>query len=328
VDADRLARIFDRWVTPPPVDEDTIYNRHLGVFLLWACRETGVLDELLDGPKTAPEVADRTDVTERAAGIVLDALGDLGYVDAAGDEYEATDAIRVFDPDTPALERGILPHRIDSLENYMALPETMRTGEPPEPTKEGFLNFVGGMAVIEDTVVRSGVTVAEQAHPRPDRVLDVGGGPAKFSREFARRGADVTLVDRPDVIDVVRPTVSEEFGIEWVGGDARESLPQGFDLVFSARMTVSFSLEDVAGYYANAYDALDPGGTFVCMEHVRGRAEVAERFAAHMMSMAGSGNTKTEEQYRSRLEDAGFVDVDVREVPDTDFQAMIGHKPE
>lgn len=310
------------------MDENTIYNRHLDVFLLWACRETGVLDELLDGPKTAAEIAERTEVTERAAGIVLDALADVDYVEKSGEEYRPTDEIRVFDPDTPPLERGILPHRIDSLENYMALPETMRTGEPPEPTEEGFLNFVGGMAVVPDTVVRSGVTVAEHAHPRPDRVLDVGGGPARFSREFARRGADVTLLDREGVIEIVRPTVPDELGIDFVAGDATESLPQGFDLVFSGRMTVSLSLDEVARYFANAYDALDPGGTFVCMEHVRGRAEVAERFAAHMLSMAGSGNTKTEEQYRTCLEDAGFADVDVRDVPDTDFQAMIGHRPE
>jgi len=310
------------------MDENTIYNRHLDVFLLWACRETGVLDELLDGPKTAAEIADRTEVTERAAGITLDALADMDYVEQSEGEYVPTDEIRAFDPDTPPLARGMLPHRIDSLENYMALPETMRTEEPPEPTEEGFLNFVGGMAVVPDTVVRSGVTVAEHAHPRPDRVLDVGGGPAKFSREFARRGADVTLLDRGGVIDIVRPSVSEAYGIEWVGGDATESLPQGFDLVFSGRMTVSLSLDEVQRYFGNAYDALEPGGTFVCMEHVRGRAEVAERFAAHMMSMAGSGNTKTEEQYRTRLDRAGFVDVAVREVPDTDFQAMIGHRPE
>jgi ubiquinone/menaquinone biosynthesis C-methylase UbiE len=184
------------------------------------------------------------------------------------------------------------------------------------------------MAVVPDTVVRSGVTVAEHAHPRPDRVLDVGGGPARFSREFARRGANVTLLDREGVIDIVRPSVAEEYGIDFVAGDATESLPQGFDLVFSGRMTVSLSLEEVQRYFGNAFDALEPGGTFVCMEHVRGRAEVAERFAAHMMSMAGSGNTKTEEQYRTRLDRAGFVDVAVRDVPDTDFQAMIGHRPE
>jgi SAM-dependent methyltransferase len=309
------------------MDSDAIYERHLEVFLLWACRETGVIEELLNGNRTAAEITEATGITERAAGIVLDALVDLGHASRSAGGYQASDSLHAFDPDTETLERGILPHRIDSLENYMRLPEMMRENQFPERTDEGFKNYVGAMATLEDRVVREIVTTVEHAHPRPDRVLDVGGGPGRFSGEFTRRGADVTLVDRPQVLELLADH-HRELGVSTTEGDALESLPAGFDLAFSARMTSSFTPEEIGAYFQNAYEALDPGGTFVCVERISGRSEVAARFAVHMLVFADSGGIHTASTYRDALDTAGFVDREIREIPGTVYQAVIGHKPE
>ncbi|QSG12022.1 SAM-dependent methyltransferase [Halapricum desulfuricans] len=305
---------------------DSIYDRHHEVFLLWACRETGVFDALFAGYGRPDAVAEHAGITDRASGIVLDALADSGYVRETKDGYEPTDELRGFDPGTPPVERGILPHRVDSLENYIRLPETMRTGESPEPTEEGFKNYMGAMASIPDGTLRAIVTAAEHAHPRPERVLDIGGGPGRFSAEFARRGAAVTLLDQPEVLDLLADHHAD-LDVDVVEGDARQSLPAGFDLVFSARMTVSLSLPGIREYVGNVFEALEPGGTFAAAEWVRGRADVAGRFGVHMLSMSDVGNTYTEDAYRSALESAGFTDPEIREVPDTRFQLVVGRKP-
>jgi|GEM_PF-945090 len=307
--------------------EDSIYNKHLDVFLLWACRETGILDELLDGPVTASDVAEGAGVTDRAATVSLAALADMGYADRSGDGYEATAELDGFRPETDVLERGILPHRIDSLDHYTDLPELMETGEAPEHTDAGLRRYMAAMATIEETTVRSIVTTAEHAHPRPERVLDVGGGHGKISEEFARRGADVTTLDIPPVVDLLESHHAEA-GLDVVAGDARESLPGGFDLVVSARMILSFSPEELGAYFENAFDALEPGGTFMCTERVWDRSEIATNFAVHMLTVSPNGHTYTEAEYEAALEAAGFVDTDVREVPDTPFQGIVGHKPE
>jgi SAM-dependent methyltransferase len=308
------------------MDEAAIYNRHLDVFLVWACRETGVIDELIEGPKRSAEVAAGAGITDRAAEIVLEALVDLDYAARTGEAYEAADRLAVFDSDTDPLDRGILPHRVDSLENYMQLPEIMRTGETPDHTREGFLNYVGAMATIEDATVREIVTVTEHAHSRPERILDVGGGPGRFSAEFTRRGGDVTLFDQAEVLDLLESR-HDSLGVDVVGGDATESLPTGYDLVFSARMTTSFTPADLRDYFGNAFEALNPGGTFVCAERVRGHSAVDDRFAVHMLTLAETGNTHTESEYRSALGDVGFADVTFVDVPRTEFQAIIGHRP-
>lgn len=309
------------------MSDDSIYNRHLDVFLLWACRETGVVDALLAGPKEPGQLAAETEIADAVAEPVLEGLVDLGYAERDGDRYGAADDLRGFDPDTPALERGILPHRVDSLETYLSLPEILRGGDGPEPTDEGFLNYVGAMATVDEKLVREAVTVAEHAHPRPERVLDVGGGAGWFGAEFSRRGADATLVDLPDVLDLLADHHAD-LGLDTVPGDARESLPEGFDLVFSARVTVNFPPEQLREYYGNVFEALSPGGTVVSTTRIRGRSPEAARFGVHMLTLPAEGTTHTEKEYLSALDDAGFVDVEVREVPDTQFQAVVAHRPD
>lgn len=308
------------------MENDPIYDQHLEVFLLWACRETGVLDALLDGPASASAVAEAAGVTDRAAFVSLETLVELGYADRDDAAYAATEALDGFRPETDLLDRGILPHRLDSLEHYMDLPELMRTGEAPEHTEAGLRNYMAGMATVDGSNVRAIVTAAEHAHPRPDRVLDVGGGPGKFSREFSRRGADVTTLDIPPVAELLEDHYADA-GLDVVAGDARESLPTGFDLVFSARMISSFSPAELQSYLEQAFEALDPGGTLVCTERVWDRSEVARRFAVHMLTIAPDGHLYTEREYEEALGDAGFVETAVPDVPSTPYQAIVGHKP-
>ncbi|QSG14628.1 class I SAM-dependent methyltransferase [Halapricum desulfuricans] len=305
---------------------DAIYDRHHEVFLLWACRETGVFEALFAGRRRPDAVAEHAGITDRAAEIVLEALADAGYTQESDEGYIPTEELRGFDPETPPTARGILPHRVDSLENYIHLPETMRTGSAPEPSEEEFKNYMGAMASVPEGTLRAIVTAAEHVHPRPGQVLDVGGGPGRFGAEFARRGADVTLLDQRSVLELLADH-HEELDLDVVEGDARESLPDGFDLVFSARMTVSLSLSGINEYFGNVFEALEPGGTFVAAEWVLGRAEVAERFGMHMLSMSEVGNTYTESEYLSALESAGFADAEIRDVPDTRFQLLVGRKP-
>lgn len=306
---------------------DTIYRDHAPLFVLRACRKTGVIDALLSGTTDPAGISEETGITDRAAEIVLPTLAHLGYVERVDGEYRSTERLEVFDPETPVAERTILPHRLDILENYLQLPEIMRTGEYPEPARDELENYVGGMATIDESVVRAAVTETQHVHPRPDRVLDVGGSIGRFAREFAHRGSDVTLLDSPPVIDIVRPYL-EDTDVELLAGDALDSLPAGFDVAFCGRLTVSFSPAENQQVFENLYDAVEPGGTVACMEFVRDRSATGPLFGAHMLAMSGTGNTHTAAQYREWLTDAGFIHPAVRDIPAIDFKLIVGHRPE
>jgi len=310
--------------------------------LLWAARETGVLRAITTSCETPAEVAAETGVTERAARIVVEAMAELGYLEAVGDtsvdrtevQYEITNRALGFVAKADVRSIGSVPHLLDCVDRWIRLPETMASGEPPAPetaSDERTANFVGAMASVDDAAVRASVTAAVHRNPDAERVLDAGGGPGVFAKEFVRRGFDVTLVDRPDVVDIDRRFLEHE-PIELVEGDITEELPDGddndgFDLVFCSRVAHGLSPDENRRFLAEAFDALSPGGAVVLTDRVRGRAEDAALFGAHMLAQTEAGDTYTEAQFRSWLRDAGFESVDVRDVPGFDRQVVAGLRP-
>jgi len=294
--------------------------------LLRAARETGLLDAVTTDAGTPEEVAEATGVTERAARIVLDAMAELGYLQQVGGEYEPTNRALGFLATADVRSIGHAPLTVDSVEFWLQLPETMRTGDPPDRHDDWTDHYVGGMAARDEADVRAVVTAAVHRNPDAERVLDVGGGPGLTSREFARRGLDVTLLDRPEVIDVDRDLLERE-PVELVAGDATEDLPGGFDLLFCSRVAHALGPEGTRQFVSNAYDALNPGGALVLTDFVRGRAEDAALFGAHVFAMNGQGETYTEAQFTDWLGDAGFEDVEIRGVPGVSDQIIAGRRP-
>lgn len=300
--------------------------------LLRAARETGVLDAVTTEAETAPAVAEAAGVTERSARIALDAMVELGYLEVVGrdDEgeprYEITNRALGFVAKRDVRSIGPVPHTLDCVERWIRLPETMESGEVPDlPLADWTTNFAGAMASVDDAAVRAGVTAAVHRTPDAERVLDVGGGPGRFAKEFVRRGFDVTLLDRPKVVDIDRRFLEHE-PIELVAGDATDDLPEGFDLVFCSRVAHGLGPDENRRLLANAYDALDPGGAVVLLDRVRGRADDAALFGAHMLAQTERGDTYTEAQFTEWLREAGFEGVEVRDVPGIDQQVIAGRR--
>ncbi|MFB6154450.1 MAG: class I SAM-dependent methyltransferase [Haloferacaceae archaeon] len=322
-----------------------------GLFLLWAARRTGVLDALTRHAGTAAEVADATDVSERAARIAVRTLADLGFLERVdggesartdrsdgterGDaEYEITNRALGFLAKRDVRSIGRLPHALDELESLTALPETMVRGTPPAPSDDHLRNRLGAHYATDESVVRACVTAA--VHERPDAglVFDVAGGAGVYAVEFARRGYETTLVDDPAAIDVVEPLLSKRNvslaagapdDLPAGGGDASESGGTSPDLVFAGDLTHRLSPAENRAFLGAAHDALAPDGALVLTDAVRGRSEAATRVAVTALA-SGDGDAYDEATYRDWLADAGFRDVRVSDVPGTDRQAVAGHR--
>lgn len=297
------------------------------LLVLWAARETGLLDALLssaDGPEAAAEEAG---VTDRAAQITVDAFVEMGLLRTVDGAYEPTNQALGLLAQRDVRSIGELPHQLDCLTNWFALPETMHGAEPPiDHHAERPRQLAGAMAATPESTVRACVTEAVHAAPNATRVLDVGGGPGVFAREFADRGHEVTLVDRPETIEVVRPLLART-AVEMHAGDALSSLPSGFDLAFCARLLHGFDPAGNERLLASVFDALVPGGTIVAIDHVRGHSERAARFAAHTLAQTSAGNTYDEPTLRTWFEAADFDDIEIRDVPGTELQAIVAHRP-
>lgn len=99
--------------------------------------------------------------------------------------------------------------------------------------------------------------------PGPWRVLDLGCGTARHASELARRGNDVTAVDRSPAM----LSLAVDETVRFVLGDLRTvTLDQTFDLVVSLFGVLSYQLsdDDVAAAMCAARRHLRARGLFVC----------------------------------------------------------------
>ncbi len=110
--------------------------------------------------------------------------------------------------------------------------------------------------------------VLKLAGTEPESLLDLCCGPGRHSIEFARRGLDVTGVDRsPYLLSKAHKAATEEqLDIEWIEQDMRDfRRPESFDLAINLFTSFGYFEDDAENLAVlrNVYDSLKPGGTFV-----------------------------------------------------------------
>jgi len=299
--------------------------------------ETGLFRELLAGPADPQTLAGRMGFDARAVRIVLPALAELGVVEERDGIFSLTADGRALlaDPDSGRYMGGGFALWLETLRAMTRLPEALRTGEPVAKRErttspEGIARFMAGMASRPREQVEPAVEIALARAPAAPRVLDVGGGPGLYAREFLRRGASrVTLYDRPETVD----HVAEAYGLKGVEGLelARgdflvDPLPEGpFDVVLISNVLHMYSPDQNLELLRKAGAVLRPGGVVAIGEMVRGRSPRAARFAIIMLLRTDAGDTYTEAEYREWLERAGFTEVEVDDI-DPERQVITGVK--
>lgn len=291
--------------------------------------EQGVLDALADRARTEEDVAAETDLDPRGVGVLLGVLEEMGLVRSEGDgRWRATGEARGFfvDPDTPDYQREAVLHWLAQLREWATdLPDALRRGGPPPEETEGSWDreameeFQAVMANKNPELVARVVDACLDRAPPRGRVLDVGGGPGTFTREFLGRGWEAVLMDRPEVVEHVRTAygLGRLDGLDLVGGDFNDSLPEGpFEAVLLANITHIYDAPSNERLLARCADRLSPGGVLCVMDFVRGMTSFAPLFAVTMLMNTEAGGTYAMESYRDWMESAGLREVRCVTVPE------------
>ncbi|WP_439028459.1 class I SAM-dependent methyltransferase [Haloarchaeobius sp. DT45] len=318
------------------------------LFLLWAARETGVLDALVADADTPAQVAARTGITERAARLTVETLADEGFFKLVEGAYEPTNRALGFLAASDLRSVSRLPHELDVLAALRELPETMQSGEPPADVTDAadaIWNDLGHVQATDVATVRASVTAAQHAVASPggprsaNRVLDVGGAPGPYAVEFATRGYDVTLLDTAERLAESESLLAHE-PVETVTGDPEALDPEDgemafpvVDCVFVPMRTHEFDAETNRRLVSRAHDVLTGGrdvaesgdstGWLVVVDYLRDRSPRASATAVTELA-TGTGACYTGDQYREWFDTAGFRAIQVRDVPGTDRQVVLG----
>lgn len=303
------------------------------LLLVAAAIKLDLFKALSESPATAADLADSVGYDRRALHILLEALAGLGHLlQDDGGRYRVSGKMKAIavDPESPAYAPNAILHSWNLIERWLTIPEVVRTGtQVPRPyTDERRKVFIGSMHDHSRTTAPEIVARCLKRKPDAASVLDLGGGPGTYARLFAERGIRVTLVDVPGVVEMVRPELAPFPEIELVGADFTESFPGGaFDLVLMGNILHIYGPDENRALLKMAYGALNPQGTAAIIDIVRGRSLRAALLAVTMLVNTDSGGTWTEDEYRSWLKEAGFMNIELADVPGRDAQLLLADRP-
>lgn len=274
-----------------------------------AAAEAGILERLVASPTTPAELGEELGLDEFAVRVVLQALAVWDVV--AADEGER------FSPGSAWPDReasAALRHHARAIRGWSAkIDDRLRgTGPPAERTLPPRTDlWLEALAVRARHAAPALIDACLDRIPRVRRALELGGGHGEYGLELARHNVEVTMVDRPAVIALVRPRL-EPAGIVLHAGDFLEALPRGpFDLVLCAGVNHTYDGEGNRAMFHQAASVTAPGGAVAILTYLRGRDPVAPIFAVQMLMTASGADTHAEDDYRAWLAQAGYAKVEI-----------------
>lgn len=288
----------------------------------------GLFDVLKNRELSLADLALELKADLRALDALVYALEGYGYLHYGQNIRLTEDALEMFYDTESARYTGFsFMHVYNRLRNWLQIPETVRSGSPP-PRKKGakrLSSFMESMRIYAREIAPKVVRASLEGMTLPIRVLDVGGGPLNYATIFAREGAEVTVLDTPEVVEFMRPQIPEGLAIRMVPGDFNQGLPDGlFDLVFLSNISHIYGREENKKLIARCGRVLRLGGRLVIFDFVRGMSARAPYMAINMLMSTQSGGVWTQDEYFEWLAAAGFsapkiINIDER-------QLIVAHK--
>ncbi|SPF43708.1 O-methyltransferase family protein [Candidatus Desulfosporosinus infrequens] len=297
--------------------DDKIMALPQELLILGAAVKTGMV-EALRQYTTYTTLVEKLNLNPRAVWMVLEALVDLGYVTKQGETVTLSEETRkmIYDPAAPNYVGFAFMHRYNLIRSWVQLPEIMTSGQlatrdqDPENTRYF-------MEAMRHGAEKSAPVIAEYLLADPDkgmRVLDIGGGPLIYGSAFSARGAKVTVLDLPPVVQLMQEK-ADKAGITLFPGDFNLGLPSGpFDLVYLGSICHIFGETENRELFKKVSQVLVTGGNIAIVDMVRGTNPYAAVFGVNMLVGTVNGGTWTLDQYTEWLTSAGFRDVKFNEL--------------
>ncbi|MCL6560371.1 MAG: methyltransferase domain-containing protein [Firmicutes bacterium] len=252
--------------------------------------------------------------------VVAEALVALGYLMREGEKLRLSEEAKdmLFNQDAPNYTGFSFMHRYNIINSWIHLPEVIFSGRP-HPREKGPENTKYFMAAMSHNARQSAPAIAGfcmNGIGKGAKVLDIGGGPLTYARAFAALGAaHVTVLDLPEVVEYMAPSLVGTEGIEMVAGDFNVGLPPGpFDLAFLGNICHIFGEPENRELFKKVAAVLSPGGRIAIVDFIRGTSPMAAVFGVNMLVNTKNGGTWTLDQYSDWLGDAGFKDIMLHEV--------------
>jgi SAM-dependent methyltransferase len=309
---------------------------------LFAALNLDLFGRLSRGPRTLSQLSRETRIPRHRLLTLLTACVSLGLISEQQGRYANAPASQAYlVRDAPAyfgdyfrfqIDRQVYPLLLDLDQALRGCATRTLYGQMADPeeadyfTRAQHAGSLGPAALLDKAVELS----------RARRMLDVAGGSGAFAITLCRRHPQLraTILDFPAVIEVARRFVREaglEERIDYVCGNAvTQEWPRSQDVVL-----MSYLLSGVAGtamgrLFTRAFQALEPGGLllvhdFMVDDDRSGPRNAALWFMTFLFDPEAISFTPSELVHL--IEDAGFVDANVRDLIPGITRLVIAQKP-
>ena len=281
------------------LEKNVFFNLNLGpgpVMDIWsgvgfrvvlAAIRLGVFEALADGPLTPDALARKIEADPRGAALLLSALEALGYVRQQDGAFANTAMTTKWMLRRSANFGPGFEFWANNLFALMGnLEDSLRTGQPPlnlytwiegQPeTSRAFQEWMIAIAGFAADII-VGLT-ARHVPAGARRLLDIGGGHARYAMAFCCRHPDLTatVFDSPRALEAARTSIAAENMAERItaqeGNFLTDSLGEGYDVALMFNINHGFSAEQNQALLRNTARALRPGGRLFIAEQLAGRA--------------------------------------------------------
>jgi hypothetical protein len=286
-------------------------------------------DLVASGPKSIRELAEATHTHGSSLGRLLRALTSLGiFAEDTTGRYRQTALSDTLRSDHP---ESIRPSAMMLGAHFVwkpsgALEETVRTGQPSFERLYGapFFEYLAGHsddAAVFNAAMSSSpdylaAIVGAYDFSRLERIVDVGGGHGRLlagilSANPRLRGV---LHDLPAVVAGASALRQEPISqrCEIIGGDFFKEVPGGADAYMLKGIIHDWNDEAALKILKNCRRAIHSDGTLLLVEAVLTPSTDPARALMDMLMMVlASGRERTESEFGSLLQEAGFSMVQV-----------------
>ncbi len=300
--------------------------------ILFAAADLGVFTALAEGPLDAAAVASQCGAQRRGTEGLLNACVAERLLDRDGERYRNTPTADTFlVRGRPGYMGDAFKYAEDLYPAWGQLADFARTGQPPVKAEEMLgddkartRHFVRAMHNRARGTARALPHDVDLRGRR--RLLDVGGGPGTYSMILCEKnpGLTSTVFDLPGVLEVTREIVDEHGFADRVrlhaGSYLTDAFPGGNDVVLLSGMMHRETPDTCRMLLRKAFAALDPGGLVVVSDvffndERHDSPPFAAHFALNMMLTSPDGSAHAKTEMAAWMHDAGFRDVQVRDLP-------------
>ena len=302
---------------------DTAYAFRESRVLLTAF-ELGIFTELGSQTRSASDVSASLRTNERATDRLMDALGAMGLLKKRNNKFSNTPAAARFLVKGKPGYLGGLMHTAHLWNTWTTLTDAVVAGTS---VAQRTAARPGGMSWTEAFIAAMHMRASRTAEDLIKfidlkgvrRVLDLGGGSGAYAMAFVRARKDIRAVifDLPSVTPLTRTYISAEKleeKIQTIDGDYTvDSFGHGFDLVLVSAIIHSNSADVNRLLMRKSFQALNPNGQLVIRDHVMNDDRTAPLagtlFSLNMLVGTKEGDTFTEAEIRSWMQEAGFAKI-------------------